>query len=216
MNKNIIVMYSKKCKKEIRKRVDESTFNKIHERYMYYLNDWNRDLGGTKNFHNKKGGTYDCIFMMCYYEVCNVSKKEIEEIEGSLFLPSFKRLKFVNISKKFYKKLLHKAFVMSEKKCKKFDDYRMKVYPLEDGKPIHYTFTTCPVNDFAKKYGFNSLMPSFCNPDYKGMEYMNAKLVRTTTCSNGDCCDYVICHKSDKYLADHMEYVDEEGYIRNK
>lgn len=53
-------------------------------------------------------------------------------------------------------------------------------------------------------------MLSFCNYDYKGMKYMNAKLVRTANCSNGDCCDYVICHKNDKYLADHIEYVDEE------
>lgn len=59
-------------------------------------------------------------------------------------------------------------------------------------------------------------MLSFCNYDYKGMKYMNAKFVRNATCSNWDCCDYVICHKSDKYLADHIEYVDEERYIRNK
>lgn len=41
-------------------------------------------------------------------------------------------------------------------------------------------------------------MLSFCNYDYKGMKYMKAKLVRTANCSNGDCCDYVICHNEYK------------------
>ena len=153
---------------------------------------------------------------MCYYEICKVSKAEIEEIEGSLFLPSFKRLKFVNIKKTFFKKLLHKVFKISEKKCKKFDDYKMIVDPFSKTLPNHYEFKSCPVADYAKEYGFNNLMSSFCNPDFKGMELMNSKLIRTTTCGNGNVCDYTICQKDDPYMMCHKEYVDNEGYIRNE
>ena len=55
-----------------------------------------------------------------------------------------------------------------------------------------------------------------CNPDYKAMELIHAKLVRTTTCSNGDKCDYTIYGDKDDRLNDHEEYVDKDGYRRNK
>ena len=35
-----------------------------------FLSDWRTDLGGKKNFHNGVGGTYDCIAIMCFYDVC--------------------------------------------------------------------------------------------------------------------------------------------------
>ena len=59
-------------------------------------------------------------------------------------------------------------------------------------------------------------MPAFCNPGYKAMELTHAKLVMTTTYSNGDKCDYMIYGNRDDKLNDHEEYVDENGYRRNK
>lgn len=57
-----------------------------------------------KNFHNGPGSNYDCIALMAYYAVCKdvTSLQEIEEMEGKLFLPSFRKLsklKFIDINK---------------------------------------------------------------------------------------------------------------------
>ena len=48
------------------------------------------------------------------------------------------------------------------------------------------------------------------------MALIRAKLVRTTTCGNGDKCDYTICGDRDPYLRQHPEYVDEADYRRNR
>lgn len=40
----------------------------------------------------------------------------------------------------------------------------------------------------------------------------HAKLVRTTTCGNGNVCDHTICGDKDAYLLQHEEYVDKQGY----
>ena len=71
-----------------------------------FSSDWRKDLGGKRNFHNGAGGTYDCIAIMSYYAVCKpvTSFREIEEIEENLILPSFRKLKFVNCNKPFWKK----------------------------------------------------------------------------------------------------------------
>lgn len=59
-------------------------------------------------------------------------------------------------------------------------------------------------------------MTAFCNPGYKAMELTHAKLVRTTTCLDVDKCDYTIYGDRDDKLNDHEEYVEENGYRRNK
>ena len=38
----------------------------VQQQYVTFLRDWRTDLGGSKNFHNGKGGTYDCIALMSY------------------------------------------------------------------------------------------------------------------------------------------------------
>lgn len=70
---------------------------------MWIFKDWRTDLGGKKNFHNGTGGTYDCIALMAYYVICKsvTNLDEIEEMEGNLFLPAFRKLKFVNVNKLF-------------------------------------------------------------------------------------------------------------------
>ena len=92
----------------------------------------------------------------------------------------------------------------------------MEVLPLEKGKPIYYEFTTCPVAEFIKQNHLEEIAPALCNVDYPSLELMGAKLVRKTTCVNGDRCDYAICGKRDEYLKLHPEYTDENGWKKNK
>lgn len=220
------VLYSKKVEKEVKKKIAEhydknereEIWTNIQLKYVSYLKDWRTDLGGKNNFHNGKGGTYDCIMLMCYYVCCKdvTSLKEIEEMEENLILPSFRKLKFVDCNKPFFKKLMYKAFCTAKKGCDKWNDYKMNVYPYEKDQPIYYEFTSCPVAEFAKKYGLTEVMPPLCNVDYKSMELIKAKLIRTSTCVDGNKCDYTICGSKDECIKKHPEYRDENGFRKNK
>ena len=221
------VPYSGACKREIRGRIAlhypqqerEAVWERVQRQYADYLAGWRTDLGGRRNFHNGKGGTYDCIAIMSYYAVCRdaVSFREIEEIEESLILSSFRILsKFVDCNRPFWRRLMYKAFMRAKAGCDRWHDYEMHVAPYEEGKPIYYEFTACPAAEFAIKHGLTDIMPALCNVDYASMELIHARLVRTTTCANGCKCDYTICGDKDPYLKEHPEYRDEAGYRRNK
>lgn len=225
-DRNCHVLYSKECETEIKSKIAlhypqdkrEKVWTKVQLRYAEYLKTWRTDLGGKKNFHNGKGGTYDCIAIMTYYAVCkNVTNfREIEEMEEDLILPSFKKLKFVDCNKPFWQTLMYKAFFTAKKKCDKWHDYEMNVSPRKKGEPIYYEFTACPAAEFAKQFGLTEIMPALCNVDYKSMELIRAKLIRKGTCVDGDKCDYTICGDKDEYVAAHPEYVDEKGFRRNR
>ena len=119
-DRNCHVLYSKPCKKEILAKIAlhypearrEAVWEQVQRQYAAFLSDWRTDLGGAKNFHNGAGGTYDCIAILSYYVVCKAvtSFREIEEMEEALILPSFRRLKFVDCNKPFFRRLLHRAF----------------------------------------------------------------------------------------------------------
>ena len=220
------VIYSKPCKKQIQKKIalhypekqQGAVWEKVQRKYGEFLSDWRTDLGGKKNFHNGSGGTYDCIALMAYYVVCRevTNLAEIEEMEGELFLPAFRILKFVDCNRPFFKKLMYASFQSAEKKCDRWNDYRMNVAPYSKEGPIYYEFTECPIAEFAQKHGLLEVMPALCNPDFTAMEMIHAKLIRKTTCANGCRCDYTICGDRDPYVKEHPEYVDEEGYRRNR
>ena len=220
------VIYTKQCKKEILKRIAEhypperreAVFEEFQKKYVEFLSDWRTDLGGAKNFHNGRGGNYDCIALMAYYVVCKevTSLSEIEEMEGNLFLTAFRKMKFVDCNKPFFKKLMYRAFENAKKQCDKWGDFKMNLAPFDPEKPIYYEFTECPTAEFAKKHNLLEVMPALCNPDFEGMECIHARLVRKNTCANGKLCDYTICGDKDPYLKDHPEYRDENGYRRNK
>ena len=142
------VLYSKPCKKEILAKIvlhypeaeRETVWEKVQRQYVVFLSDWRTDLGGKKNFHNGIGGTYDCIAIMSYYVVCKAvtSFREIEEMEENLILPTFRKLKFVDCNKPFWRKLMYRAFVRAKSGCDKWHDYEMSVAPYETDKPIYY------------------------------------------------------------------------------
>lgn len=223
------VLYSAQCRAQIREKIAlhypeaerEDVWTKIQLQYVDFLRDWRTDLGGEKNFHNGAGGNYDCVALMAYYVVCKAvtSLAEIEEMEGELFLPAFRKLqklRIIDANRPCILRLLHLSFCNAKKQCDKWHDFEMNVAPYKKGEPIYYEFTACPTAEFARTHGLLEVMPALCNPDYTAMELLHARLIRTTTCANGDKCDYTICGDRDAYCAQHPEYVDEQGYRRNK
>ena len=221
------VLYSRPCRKQIRQKIalhypaeaQEAVWERVQRKYVEFISSWRTDLGGKKNFHNGAGGNYDCVALMAYYVVCRevTSLAEIEEMEAALFLPSFRLLsRFVNVNRPLFKRLLYKAFMNAKRQCDKWGDFKMNLAPFDADGPIYYEFTECPTAEFAKAHGLLEIMPALCNPDFKGMELLHARLVRKTTCANGCRCDYTICGDRDPYLKAHPEYRDEAGYRRNR
>lgn len=220
------VLYSKKCREVIQKRIilhyskdrQQYIWEQVQDQYAAFLSDFRTDLGGKRNFHNGTAGTYDCIALMAYYVICkeNSSVKEIEEMNNELLLPSFKKLSFVNCNQKLYQKLLYLSLKVAEKKFKKWNDYNMKVHSYAKDGSVWYEFTTCPIAQFAKDNSLLAVLPAFCNGDYAAMELLHAKLIRNTTCGNGSVCDYVIYGDEDERIKEYEEYVDKEGYRRNR
>ena len=153
------VLYSGPCKKEILAKIAlhypeaerEAVWEQVQRQYVEFLSDWRTDLGGKKNFHNGAGGTYDCIAILSYYAACRTvtSFREIEEMEENLILPSFRKLKFVDCNKPFFRKLMYKAFTRAKSLCDQRHDYEMDVAPFDPDKPIYYEFTACPAAEFA-------------------------------------------------------------------
>lgn len=223
---SVHVMYSKECREEIIKYIKKhypatkvgSVFNAVDEKYAEFLKDFRTDLGGKKNFHNGLGGTYDCIAVFSYYLVCRdkTTLQEIEELYGNIFTKPFERLGFIDVNKTFWKRILYMVFSSSAKQCGRWKDFVMNLQPFSASEPIRYTFTKCPVAEFAKEHDLLEVLPYLCNVDFAAMEPLHARLVRTTTLGFGDVCDYTICGDKDDYLKSHEQYVDENGYIRNK
>ena len=161
------VLYTRQCEKEIKKKITlhypenlcEEIWTKVQLKYVEFLSEWRTDLGGKRNFHNGKGGTYDCIAIMTYYVVCKdvTSFREIEEMEENLVLPVFRKLKFVDCNKPFWKKLMYKAFCSAKSKCDKWHDYEMNVAPYSERKAIYYAFTTCPLLSLQNNSGLRKL-----------------------------------------------------------
>lgn len=137
-------------------------------------------------------------------------------MEEDLILPAFRKLRFVDCNKPFWRKLMYKAFTRAKAGCDRWHDYEMNVTPYAPDKPICYEFTACPVAEFAKKFGLEEIAPALCNVDYMSMELIHARLVRTSTCVDGDRCDYTIVGNRDPYLKDHPEYLEGQGYRKNR
>lgn len=164
------VLYSRPCKKEILAKIAlhypeaerEAVWEKVQRQYVAFLSDWRTDLGGKKNFHNGAGGTYDCIAILSYYAACKAvtSFREIEEMEENLILPSFRKLKFADCNKPFFRKLMYKAFTRAKSLCDQWHDYEMDVAPFDPDKPIYYEFTACPAAEFANCADLDSAPPS--------------------------------------------------------
>lgn len=70
-------------------------------------------------------------------------------------------------------------------------DFNFDEAKHQDG--TYYYFTRCPLNNFAKKYGYLEVLPVCCEIDYLTAEAKHAVLHRDyTLAAGGDKCDYWI------------------------
>ncbi len=56
---------------------------------------------------------------------------------------------------------------------------------------IYYHFTRCPLNDYAREYGYMEILPVMCDVDYLTAKLYHATLYRRQTLAGGGkMCDY--------------------------
>lgn len=109
---------------------------------------------------------------------------------------------FMNINHKgtlfFLRNCLYKSYrKYAEKVAEKqekgewTDTWGMIVNPNNTDEGIAFTLVGCPLADYAKKYGYEELMPHMCTLDHAYAKIMHARLIRTHTVAAGsDSCDY--------------------------
>ena len=172
---NYHVVYTKQAKKAIVKLLKEhypgtwdEVFEKIQQKYVAYLKDYRKDLGGKKNFHNGVGGNYDCIFYFCMWELCKkeISFDEVEKNYEEMMLPTYRGMRLFNGNHGIVKRFMYVAFKSAQRRCDVFGDFKMHVDPYDGNKPLTYHFTSCPVAEFAREHGFTDILPALCNIDY--------------------------------------------------
>ncbi len=94
------------------------------------------------------------------------------------------------------RKKLRESFRRNQEWVEKHPEYADKTWDFhfDDTKPeegVYYHFTYCPLNAFARKYGFLEILPVMCHIDYLTAEIMHSTLHREhTLATGGEICDY--------------------------
>lgn len=224
-------LYSKKCKKIIRKYLyqefgkdrAEELWEKIQLKYVEYVNDC-PDVGGKKNNHSAAIYGSLLVFAFCETAVPHKSIEQLQSLVYKIFMEdSFKMLgRIFDLNKPSHMKLANKVFTMSGQKNQRLE----KQYPAgfitviepfdEEHQAIRYHFTQCPNAEFAKKHGLTKWMPLLCNCDYLAMRQLGCELIRHGTCTNGDRCDYYMVGSNHPIVKEHPLRKDQDGLWYNE
>ena len=91
------------------------------------------------------------------------------------------------------------AFANKRVDCGRWKNtWRFAVNPERRANGISMPLMNCPVAAFAKKHGYESLMPLFCGSDFKVAERYGMRLVRAHTEAEGFAdCDFWYLMESD-------------------
>ena len=143
---------------------------------------------------------YECLVFLAIWKVAHgkISVEELREISVDVMsTPFFKLMGLViNGNKKSGMKRLR---AMMEKDAAWLEDhpqYKSVSWDFnfdetkhEDG--FYYHFTQCPLNTFARREGYEEVLPVMCDIDYLTAKLMHLKLHREQTLvSGGSVCDY--------------------------
>lgn len=224
-------LYPKKAKKLIREYLcrefgkdrAEELWEKIRLKYVEYVNDY-PDVGGKKNNH--AAAIYGSLFVFAFCETA-VPDKGIEELQPLIYKifmeDSFRMLgRVFDLNKRSHMRLADWVFQKAGEKDRRL----AKRYPAgfinvtepfdEEHQAVRYHFTQCPVAEFAKKRGLKKWMPLFCNCDYLAMRELGCELIRHSTCTNGDKCDYYMVGSRNPVIKEHPLKMDKDGLWYNE
>lgn len=172
------------------------------------------ELGGKEN---ALANNFDMFLLfLSFYEASDhrMAGEAIDEIIADLY----ERLKFLsgimNINRPGFLKLMRKYLYKSYRayadkveqkrsQGKWLETWGMTVNPENTEVGFAFTLIGCPIVQYAKKYGYEELIPHMCALDHAYARILHAKLIRTHTVASGaDSCDYwYVPDESDKAKA---------------
>ena len=158
-------------------------------------------IGGRKNImaHN----LYEMLVFFAFYEACgrSLDGNDIEELTN-LYLKKFKSMgRFINLNRlvNIERKIIYKLISLYKKKVDRYkggewnNTWGVEINPENHKTGIALTLVGCPIADFAKKHGYEDIMPYFCNVDHLAAQMLHGRLIRKHTVAQGyDSCDYWI------------------------
>ncbi len=159
------------------------------------------NLGGKKNMMSSN--MLLCYAMCAFYDAIDrqFSEQDMEVFVNKVMGSTFRMLRHLDMNRlENNHVLMSLAYRYLENYTKKSDRYRdnawgntwkVEVNPENRNIGIAYHLHTCPLYDFAKKYGYMELLPYMCNTDSLVAEQFHARLIRHRVLSEGDdVCEY--------------------------
>lgn len=220
------ILYSRHAKKVLRGWIRkeygheaEKVWDGVQRQYMRFLEDA-PDYGGKKSPHATQ--IYDSIllFAYCTAEPKKHSLEELQPVSFEIFMASFRTLgRIFNANHKWTMNLLGSIFKAANEKANKHaekypDDFVASLQPYDRQNGIaRYSFTQCPVAEFAKKHGAAEWMPLMCNCDYMALTHIKAGLIRAGTCTGCGECDYLVAGDENPVMDRYEQIKDEKGLI---
>ena len=160
------------------------------------------DLGGKENALASNLNMF--LLFLAFYEASD--RRMAEDALDEIIADLYERLKFLggimNINRPGFLKLLRKYMYRSYQKYADkvelkrskgewLETWGMIVNPNKTDEGFAFTLVGCPLAEYARKYGYEKLMPHICALDHSYAKIMHSKLLRTHTVATGsDSCDY--------------------------
>ena len=191
----------------------------VQRQYEQFLVD-QPFIGGRKN--RQAGSVYNCIALFACYEVQprKPSLEEFQDLVSACFVAQGTP-PVMNLNWAWARRIAHHVFAhlsrVSQRHAQDWPgNYHMETPPYDPALGPRYRFTTCPIADFARRHGYEALMPAMCNPDYPTLGMLRGGLIRTTTCANGPSCDYWIVGDQNPILKQHPLQQSDDGFWYNE
>lgn len=213
--------YWKEIQKWAKERYEnyEPIIQQIGESYNTYLKDL-PDYGGKKNNHAR--AIYGAVLVFSWVQALpdDVPISELQGFVQEMFMGAFKALgKVLDINRPLDMRLASIIFSKSahadhEQAKQYLDTFIAELEPYDvKNHAVRYSFTQCPNAQFAKKYNLLHILPLLCNSDFYGISQIHGKLIRFSTCGNGNICDYLIVGNQNPIAKEYETVMDEGGFL---
>ncbi|MCM1578374.1 MAG: L-2-amino-thiazoline-4-carboxylic acid hydrolase [Ruminococcus sp.] len=159
------------------------------------------DLGGRENIMSSN--IYMCFAFCAFYESVdrNFTEKDFYILYNEVMADKLSMLGYIDMNKLENNRLILKFVYMYLNRYKKICDkkrgrewgntWKVRVNSRNRKKGIAFSLDSCPLNEFARKYGYTDILPFLCRSDHLMAKAFHAKLIRHKTLSNGDdTCEY--------------------------
>lgn len=188
-------MRSRYTETETRKR-----WNKTVKMYYKWLRE-EGDFGGKANLMSSN--ITICYAMCAFYEAVdrNFSKEDFNKLYLNTMSKKFSIFNKIDMNKyenkKWFINLINSVLRRYKAKADKKrgnewgNTWELRVNPHNHKKGFAFVLDTCPLYEFAQKYGYMDFLPIMCASDHLMAKQFHAKLIRHSTLSAGDGkCDY--------------------------